>query len=113
MKTLLEVAKQCGIYLSIQQGGLCDKGPSQYSTTKKNLLPLAAALPKDVSVGAAGGCAALPMSHTGSLCPHRCCYYMAGLILGFLALTCSPPGTKYVIQNGTAWHLLLFAVSSR
>lgn len=45
MKTLLEVAKQCGIYLSMQKGGLCDKGPSEYSATKKNLWPLAAALP--------------------------------------------------------------------
>lgn len=30
-----------------------------------------------------------------------------GLILGFLALACSLPGTEYVIQNGRAWHLLL------
>lgn len=59
MKTLLEVAKQCSIYLSMQKGGLCGTGPPQYSATKKNLLPLAAALPKDASVGAAGGCSAL------------------------------------------------------
>lgn len=78
MKTLLEVAKRCGIYLSMQKGGLCDTGPSEYGATKKNLLPLAAALPKDVPVGAAGERSALPMSHTGSLCPHHCCYYMAG-----------------------------------
>ena len=91
----------------MQKGGLCDKGPSEYCTTKKNLLPLAAALPEDVSVGAVAGCSPLPVPHAVSLCLHHCCYYVQGLILGFLALACSPPGTEYVIQNGTTWHLLL------
>ena len=86
MKTLLEVAKWCGMYLSMQKGGLCDKGPSEYRTTKKNLLPLAAALPEDVSVGAVAGCSPLPVPHAVSLCLHHCCYYMAGTYPRFPSL---------------------------
>lgn len=84
MKTLLEVAKWCGVYLGMQKQCLCNKGPSENSTTKVNLLPLA--LPKDVSVGAVAGCSALPMLHAALLCLHHCCYYMAGTYPGFPSL---------------------------
>lgn len=78
--------------MSMQKEGPCDKGPSEYSTSKRNQLPVAAALPKDVSAGAE--CSALPVPTLGHCAHTTAATTCLGLILGFLALACSPAGTE-------------------
>ncbi|GAB0184273.1 hypothetical protein GRJ2_000892600 [Grus japonensis] len=70
----------------MQKGGLSDNGPSEYSTTKKNLL-----LYPSTCLGRVFCSAHVSLG--------RCAHTTAattwlGLILGFLALACSPPGTR-------------------
>lgn len=62
----------------------------EYSCSRRNVLPVAAALPKDVSAGAAAECSALPVPTLGH-CAHTTCL---GLTLGFLALAWTPVGTE-------------------
>lgn len=93
---VLPTWKQCWRwYLSMQKGGPCDEGLSECSTSRRNLLPVAAAVPKDVSAGAAAECSALPVPTLGQCAHTTVGTTCLGLILGFLALACSPAGTGY------------------